>query len=153
MKRLVAVALREARRVRQQPVLWALLFPIPLAMTLILLGVFQRGVVSELPVSVLDQDRSAVSRIATRWLEATRGARLVTHVEDMGQARSSILEGESYAVLVIPPHFERDLVRGRAPHVSLLYNEQYLTVGNNLSADAARSVSAASATIVSLRGQ
>jgi len=42
---------------------------------------------------------------------------------------------------------ERDLLRGRSPRVTLLYNEQYLTAGNLISADVGRAVNAGSAAV------
>lgn len=153
MNRFLAVAEREWRRVLTMPVLWLLLLPIPLAMTLVLGGVLSGEVVRDLPLAVLDLDRSTTSRTATRWLESTRGGHVTAHVEDLGEARSVVLNGKAYAVLVIPRHFERDLGRGRQPHVSLLYNGQNLTVGNNLSADVSRGVMTAASAIVAHRGQ
>jgi ABC-2 type transport system permease protein len=153
MSGLTAVARRELRRLPHVPVLWALLGPIPVAMTLLLMGVFAAEVVRDLPVAVLDLDRSAASRTAARWLEATRGARLVEHVEDMGAARSAVLERQVYGVLVVPRHFERDLLRGRSPHVSFLFNEEYLTAGGNLSADVSRGASTAAALLTALSGR
>jgi ABC-2 type transport system permease protein len=153
MSGVAAVARRELRRLRRLPVLWALLGPIPAAMTLLLIGVFKTEVVRDLPVAVLDLDRSASSRIATRWLEATRSARLVSHVEDLGAARSAVLEREVYGVLVVPRHFERDLLRGRSPHVSFLFNDEYLTAGGNLSSDVSRGASTAAALLTALSGR
>ena len=153
MSALAAVARRELRRLRRLPVLWALLGPIPAAMTLLLVGVFASEVVRDLPVAVLDLDRSATSRTATRWLEATRGARLAGHVEDLGAARSAVLERQVYGVLVVPRHFERDLLRGRSPHVTFLFNEEYLTAGGNVSADVSRGASTAAALLTALSGR
>src|SRR5262245_34828170 len=148
-----SVARRELRRLRQLPVLYSLLGPIPVAMTLLLMGVFAEEVVRDLPVAVLDLDRSATSRIATRWLEATRSVRLVTHVEDLGAARSAILEREAYGVFVVPRHFERDLLRGRSPHLSFLFNEEYLTAGGNVSADVSRGAATGAAILTALSGR
>jgi ABC-2 type transport system permease protein len=153
MNGLTAVARRELRRVRGMPVLWCLLGPIPVAMTLLVVGVFAAEVVRDLPVAVLDLDRSATSRVATRWLAATRGAQVSTHVEDLGAARSAILERQAYGVFVVPRHFERDLLRGRSPHVSFLYNEEYLTAGGNVSADVSRGAAAAAAQLTALSGR
>jgi len=153
MSALEAVARRELRRLRDFPVLWSLLGPIPAAMTLLLVGVFAAEVVRQVPVAVLDLDRTATSRTATRWLEATRGAALAEHVEDLGAARSAVLERQVYGVLVVPRHFERDLDRGRSPHLSFLYNEQYLTAGGNVSADVSRGASAAAALLTQLSGR
>jgi ABC-2 type transport system permease protein len=153
MSALAAVARRELRRLPRLPVLWALLGPIPAAMTLLLTGVFASEVVRDLPVAVLDLDRSATSRTATRWLEATRGARLAGHVEDLGAARSAVLERQVYGVLVVPRHFERDVLRGRSPHVTFLFNEEYLTAGGNVSADVSRGASTAAALLTALSGR
>jgi ABC-2 type transport system permease protein len=134
-------------------VLWSLLGPIPAALTLLVVGVFSAEVVRDLPVTVLDLDRSATSRTATRWIEATRGARLAGHVEDLGAARSAVLKREVYGVLVVPRHFERDLLRGRSPHVSFLFNQEYLTAGGNVSADVNRGASTAAALLTTLSGR
>jgi ABC-2 type transport system permease protein len=101
---------------------------------------------------VLDFDRSVTSRRATRWLETNRSVRVVRWVEDLGEARTAILDGQVYAVLVFPRHLERDLGRRSAPHVTLLYNEQFLTVGNNLSADISRATSIAAGGLLAERG-
>jgi ABC-2 type transport system permease protein len=153
MSSLSAVARRELRRLRGLPVLWSLLGPIPIAMTLLLMGVFAAKVVRDLPVAVLDLDRSTTSRTASRWLQATRGAQVTNQVEDLGAARLAILERQVYGVLVVPRHFERDLMRGRSPHLSFLYNEEYLTAGGNVSADVSRGVTQAAAQLTALSGR
>jgi ABC-2 type transport system permease protein len=47
---------------------------------------------------------------------------------------------------VVPRHFERDVLRGRSPGVTLLYNEQYITAGNLIAADVSRALTGASST-------
>jgi ABC-2 type transport system permease protein len=153
MSGVAAVARRELRRLARLPVLCSLLGPIPAVMTLLIIGVFPTEVVRDLPVAVLDLDRSATSRIATRWLEATRSSRLAGHVEDLGAARSAVLERQVYGVLVVPRHLERDLLRGRSPHLTFLYNEEYLTAGGNVSADVSRGAAAGAALLTALSGR
>lgn len=153
MSSLAEVARRELRRLRALPVLWSLLGPIPVGMVLLVVGVFAAEVVRDLPVAVLDLDRSATSRVAARWLQATRSAQVARYVEDLGAARSAVLERQVYGVLVVPRHFERDLLRGRSPHVSFLYNEEYLTAGGNVSSDVSRGASTAAAQLTALSGR
>ncbi|HEY6224896.1 MAG TPA: ABC transporter permease [Gemmatimonadales bacterium] len=152
MRSLASVVRREAARLRRLPALWALLLPIPVAATLLVMGVLSSEVARELPVAVLDLDRTPAAQTATRWLEATRSARITAHVEDLGAARSLLLERTVYAVLVVPRHFERDLLHGRSPHVTLLYNEQAVTAGNLIVGDVVRAASAG-ATALAVRGQ
>jgi ABC-2 type transport system permease protein len=153
MSGVAAVVRRELRRLPRLPVLWSLLGPIPAAMTLLIIGVFRTEVVRDLPVAVLDLDRSATSRTATRWLEATRSSRVAGYVEDMEAARLAVLERQVYGVLVVPRHLERDLLRSRSPHLTFLYNEEYLTAGGNVSADVSRGAAAGAALLTALSGR
>lgn len=153
MSGLRAVVRREFRRLRSLPVLWSLLGPVPIALTLLLVGVFASEVVRDLPVAVLDLDRSATSRIATRRLGTIRSTQVAGHVEDLGAARSAVLERKVYGVFVVPLHFERDLFRGRSPHLTFLYNREYLTAGGNVSADVSGGASTAAAVLTVLSGR
>jgi ABC-2 type transport system permease protein len=147
MSRIARVMRRELHRLPHFPVLWALLGPIPLAAGLLLTGVFQAQVVRRLPIGILDFDATQTARLAARWVGAARTVNIVARVQDLGEAQALLVQRKVYAVLVIPRHFERDLLHGRSPRVTLLYNEQYLTAGNLVSADVARAVNAASGAV------
>src|SRR6185503_10903798 len=147
MSRIARVMARELRRLPRLPVLLALLGPIPLAGGVVLTGVFHSEVARQLPVAILDFDGSQTARLAARWVGAARSVHIVARIQDLGQAEELLVQRKVYAVLVIPRHFERDLLHGRSPRVTLLYNEQYLTAGNLISADVARAVNAASGAV------
>jgi ABC-2 type transport system permease protein len=139
--------LREIHRLPRLPVLSALLLPIPMGAALLLVGVFAAQVARQLPVGVLDFDGTQASRLIVRWAGAARTVNIVSRIQDLGQAESLLLQRKLYAVLVVPQHFERDLLHGHSPRVTLLYNEQYLTAGNLISADVARAVNAGSGAV------
>jgi ABC-2 type transport system permease protein len=144
MSPIARVMVREVRRLPRLPVLWALLLPIPVGAGLLLTGVFAAQVARQLPIGALDFDGTQASRLVVRWAGAARTVNIVSRVQDLDEAESLLLRRKLYAVLVVPRHFERDLLHQRSPRVTLLYNEQYLTAGNLISADVARSVNAAS---------
>ena len=147
MSRIARVIVRELRRLPHFPVLWALLGPIPLAAGLLLTGVFQAEVARRLPIGILDFDATQTARLAARWVGAARTVNIVARVQDLGEAQALLVQRKVYAVLVVPRHFERDLLHGRSPRVTLLYNEQYLTAGNLISADIARAVNTGSGAV------
>ena len=147
MSRIARVMRRELHRLPHFPVLWALLGPIPLAAGLLLTGVFHAEVARRLPIGILDFDGTQPARLAARWVDAARTVNIVARVQDLGEAQALLVQRKVYAVLVIPRHFERDLRHGRSPRVTLLYNEQYLTAGNLISADVARAVNAGSGAV------
>jgi ABC-2 type transport system permease protein len=147
MSRIARVMVRELERLPRFPVLWALLGPIPLAAGLLLTGVFNAEVVRRLPIGILDFDGTQTARLAARWVDAARSVDVVTRIQDLGEAQALLVQRQVYAVVVVPRHFERDLLRGRSPQVTLLYNEQYLTAGNLISADVGRAVNAGSGAV------
>ena len=140
MSRLLRVMRRELQRLPRLPVLGALLGPIPLAGALLLTGVFHSEVARRLPIAILDFDGSQTARLAARWVGAARSVNIVTRIQDLGRAEELLVQRKVYAVLVVPRHFERDLLHGRSPRVTLMYNEQYLTAGNLIVADVSRAV-------------
>jgi len=142
MSGVARVMRRELHRLPRFPVLWALLGPIPLAAGLLLTGVFEAEVASRLPIGILDFDGTQATRLAARWVGTARSVDVVTRIQDLGQAQELLVQRKVYAVLVLPRHFQRDLLHQRAPRVTLLYNEQYITAGNLISADVARAVNA-----------
>jgi len=107
----------------------ALLGPIPLAGALLLTGIFHSEVARRLPIAILDFDGSQTARLAARWVGAARSVNIVARIQDLGRAEEVLVQRKVYAVLVVPRHFERDLLHGRSPRVTLMYNEQYLTAG------------------------
>jgi len=142
MSSLARVMRRELDRLPRFPVLWALLGPIPLAAGLLLTGVFQAEVARRLPIGILDFDGTQTARLAVRWVGAARSVNVVARIQDLGQAQELLVQRKVYAVLVLPRHFERDLLHQRSPRVTLLYNEQYITAGNLIASDVARAVNA-----------
>jgi ABC-2 type transport system permease protein len=140
MSSVAGVIRRELRRLPRFPVLWALLGPIPLAGAVLLTAVFEAEVARQLPIAILDFDGTRATRLAARWVGTARSVKVVARIQDLGQAQALLVQRKVYAVLVLPRHFERDLLHQRSPRVTLLYNEQYITAGNLISADVARAV-------------
>jgi ABC-2 type transport system permease protein len=125
--------------------------PIPLAGGVLLTGVFHSEVARQLPVAILDFDGSQTARLAARWVGAARSVHIVARIQDLGQAEELLVQRKVYAVLVVPRHFERDLLHGRSPRVTLLYNEQYLTAGNLIVADVSRAVNTGASAVAVAR--
>lgn len=147
MRSVGRVMLREVRRVLRIPMLWILLGPVPLATVFLVTAIFQQEVVRQLPIAMLDLDGTLSARLAARWVAATRTVDIAAHVQDLGEAEEMLKRLQTYAVLVVPRHFERDLLHGRSPQLTLMINEQYLTAGNLISADVARAVNAGSGAV------
>ncbi len=124
------VFVRELGQFRKYPVLLALTVVLPLFLMGILSSVFSQGLVTRLPIAVLNLDGGDLSRAIIRTVDATPDTAVTINVSNLGEARRLILSGRVHGVLMIPDNLERDVAAGRRPEVVFFYNAQTLTTGN-----------------------
>ncbi|WP_370674954.1 ABC transporter permease [Pleomorphomonas sp. PLEO] len=136
--------LAELRQIGARPGLMFMLAPFPLLLFALLAAVFQMGLPRELPIAIVDQDRSTLSRQMVRIVDATPEVAVAYEASSLGGGRQLLLSGQVYAVVLIPSRTERDVLAGRRPEVVLFYNNQYMTPGSLV----ARSVGGALGTVV-----
>jgi len=138
---LVAVAVREWRRIVQSPYLMLMLVVFPVASGALMAALFGTGVARDIPVVVVDEDQSALSRTFIRMVDASAGVRVASSAPDMRAAERCVLRGDAYGVVLVPAHFERNVARGTAPAVTAFYNAQFVLpasqIKNSLAAAAA----------------
>lgn len=137
------VLVAELRQIGSRPGPMFMLAPFPLLLFALLAAVFQLGLPRDLPIAVVDQDRSTLSRQMVRIVDATPEVAVSHQATSLGEARRLLLSGDVYAVVLIPYRTERDVLAGRRPEVVLFYNNQLMTPGSIV----ARSVGAALGTV------
>lgn len=108
---------------------------------------FSAGLPRQLPIAVLDQDHSSLSRQLLRFLQATPGLQVTEHSKDAGQAERSLRRGAVYAVVGIPRDFAQTIKRGQAAQVTLLHNAQLGTHSGLIQRDVRTAVGTLSAAI------
>ncbi len=118
LRRLKAVAVREGKELRRDPVRLAF----ALLGSVFMMVIFGYGIsldVENLPFAVFDQDHSAQSR---SYLEAYRGSRYFEEhapVSSRQELHQRLQRSEVKIVLEVPPGFGRDLYAGRQPQVAV----------------------------------
>lgn len=117
--RFFAMARKEWIQLRRDPrsLVLAFLFPVLL---LVFFGYAITWDVEDLPLAVLDQDRSRASRELVDSYRASGYFTVTHHLEGDGEIEGLLTRGAVRAVLVIPPGFARELGAGRRVPVQLL---------------------------------
>lgn len=113
----------------------ALLLWLPLLSFLLIAGIFSAGQIRDLPIGVLDADRSPLSRQLARLIDAAPGVRIVASPLDHAAAMHAIQARSLYGVVEIPPGFERDLKRGQSADTLFFYNAQFATAAGIVAKD------------------
>ena len=124
------VAARELRWIRRDRSARFLLVGVPLIAFFILGLTFSSAVIRNLNTVVVDADGSAASRILVQSIAGAPGISLSARADDLTAAMKAIRSGKAISAVYIPANFERDLLAGRRPQVSLFYNTQFMTPGN-----------------------
>lgn len=126
----VLVAARELRWIRRDRVALFLMVGVPLIAFFMLGLTFSSAVIRGLNTVVVDADGSAASRTLVQSIAGAPGITLGARADDLTAAMQAIRSGKAISAVYIPANFERDLLAGRRPQVSLFYNTQFLTPGN-----------------------
>lgn len=145
MQALLASARRECRFLRGSPWDFALVTWIPCLLLMVLAWMFSGGVPRELPVAVVDLDRSTTSRELVRLLQASPGLIVAEQSASLPQAFSLARALKVYAVVHIPAGTSREIQRGGNGTIFSYFNASYQVGGQAVARDIDSAVQAATA--------
>ncbi|UYW00323.1 ABC transporter permease [Flavobacterium agricola] len=111
------------------PRLLALIFGIPFFVFIYYSSLMSQGVPTKLPVAILDQDNTPISRQLGLMLNATATIDLAYTVNDELEGESLVRRNDAYAFIIIPKDFQKNIQKGNNSTVSCFYNGQYLLSG------------------------
>lgn len=141
----VLVFRREVRRIMRRPGLLFLVLVFPLLVFFCLAAIFRGGVPTDLPIVVIDHDRTTISRQIISQIDATAEVAVAYRVNDLASARALVVDGSAYGALLLPANLERDARAGRQPEIVIFYNNQFMTPGSIV----ARAMQTAASTVSS----
>ena len=118
MVRILQMIQKEFRQIFRDRPMMGIIFVIPLVQLLILAFAITTDV-KHLKMSVLDYDKSAISREIIRAFSHTERFDIVEFSDDFGQIDHQMRAWQTQMALVIPPNFSKDLQRGGRPQVHI----------------------------------
>lgn len=126
---------REARRLGQSPWDLAMVTWVPVLAVVLIVWIFSSAIPRNLPVGVMDEDHSALSRQLVRMLNASPGMQVVDEFDSESSVQLALREVRVYGMINIPRDFERDIKRGIKAEVILRHNAQFATHSSLLQRD------------------
>ncbi len=94
--------------------------------------IFSAGQPTSLPVAIVDEDNTSVSRQISRLVDATAGVELVRDYTSAQSAINAIRSRDIFAVLVIPKGLEKSVLSGNPGQLVLQLNSQYSTYSSTI---------------------
>lgn len=142
-----ATFIREVGRMIRQPMYSVLMVVLPLVSFAFFAVLLEHGVTRNVPIAVLDQDQTPLSRTVTRMIDDTPTALVSYEIQTMEEGERLMREGKIMAIVLIPPQFEKDILSNRQTHVESYITGTNVTVNGLLSKDLQTAVSTFSAGI------
>lgn len=117
-QRLLAILIKELRQVRRDRLTFAMMVVIPIVQ-LILFGYAINTDPKRLPMALVAADQSEFSRSFVAGLENSQYFRIERRAASEAEADRLLAHGDVQFVLVVPPDFARQLLRGEHPALLL----------------------------------
>ena len=109
---------REYRAVFQDFGVILFFFALPFVYPIVYAAVYNPEVVREVPMVVVDNARTPLSRELAREMDATPHVRIVSYCANMDEAKRMMHEKNCYGILCIPGDFSKKIERGEQSVVS-----------------------------------
>lgn len=127
--KVTSILLRQWAIVSKDKWLLSCLTWIPLLLAASIWLIFSQGIARDLPVAVVDLEHSQISQQFTRLVDASPTLQVTQKYSSASDAAKAMIERDIYGYVVIPRHFDRDLLLGLNPQVSVFYNSQFILIG------------------------
>ncbi len=140
LHRIRTLVIKESREILRDRLFFGLALVVPPVLMLVL-GYGLTTDIEDIPIAILDEDRTPLSREYAHKFIASRYFDFRGYLQHEGELDGLVLGSRVRAVLVIPPDFQRDLHRGRTVAVQSIASgtvvQQAETVGGYIEATTA----------------
>lgn len=130
MKIFLSLLGREFKLFWNNKVLVLLFIGAPILYGVLIGSVYQKGVVDNLPILVVDQDRSELSRKAITMIEDNNSVYVAETLYDTNGMHELASTHNATCVVVIPKNFEKDILLKRYPEITSYINTSNLLTAN-----------------------
>ena len=134
-KALWSVMKRECRRLVSRPLYLFCMVVAPLFCYVFFTTLMDSGLPQDMPVGIVDQDHTSMTRQLTRTLDAFQQSKVVARYASFDEARRAMQRNEIYGFYYIPEGTTAEAQAQRRPTVSFYTNNTLLIAGSLLFKD------------------
>ena len=135
MQSIYRVAVREMRSLARRPLMWFCMVLAPLFCYVFFTSLMASGLPTNLPLGLVDCDRTTTTRQLARNLDAFQQTDIVREYASVSDARRDMQRGLIYGFYYIPEGTTRKAQRQTVPTVSFYTNYSFLIAGSLLYRD------------------
>jgi ABC-2 type transport system permease protein len=143
----------EWRRVLETRSALSLLFLAPLVYGVYYPQPYLNQILRKLPIAVVDNDLSELSRQMVENLDASGALNVVVRASTLAEARTAIDRGKAFAAIEIPADTERDVLKGITAHIPVYADATYLFLFRSTASGVATALGALTSELISRGGR
>jgi ABC-2 type transport system permease protein len=128
----IAIVYRETKRIFSSPTYWFATLILPLFILSVMATMFGNGLIRELPVGIVDNDNSQLSRSMARNIESVPELHVTKIYSNIAEAQNDIKAKKIYGYMYICKDFERNIKANRKVELPFYYHFALLSVGGEV---------------------
>lgn len=105
----------------------------PLLVIVLFSCMFAQGKPEHLPIAIIDQDQSSLSRNIEKYLTHNQSLSIYSVTPDTHQVEQLLNETKIWGYVLIPEGAEQRLVNAKDAEIAIAFNQSYFSVGNAIS--------------------
>ena len=105
----------------------------PLFIIVLFSSMFYQGKAEHLPIAIIDQDQSELSRSIEKYIRANNTLDIAVISQSPDDVEQLINENKIWGYISIPSGAEQRLVQAKDAEISIAFNQSYFSVGNSIS--------------------
>ena len=130
-----AVMRREMHRLTHQPMYFVLMVVLPVVSFAFFALLFNKGAIRNIPIAVLDEDHTTLSRKVAQMIDDTPTAMVAYDIQSMDEGERLMREGKIIAIVQIPAFFEKNILSNSQTHLENYISGTNISVNGLLSKD------------------
>lgn len=105
----------------------------PLCMIVLFSSMFYQGKPEHLPIAIIDQDQSELSRNIEKYVSHNATLDIVAVSQSPDEVEKLLNQTKIWGYISIPAGAEQRLVQAKDAEISIVFNQSYFSVGNSIS--------------------
>ena len=135
LRQIYDIMMRELSILRQNHIYRFCMVLFPLLVIFFFTSIMDEGIPLDMPIGVVDQDNTSMTRSLTRRLDGFQTSRVVARYPSVSEARRAVQRNEIYGFVYIPEGTTDQLLSSRQPKISYYYTYTTLAAGTMLMRD------------------
>jgi len=130
MKQLKYLLKREFKLFLTNKTLLSVFFLAPIIYAILIGSTYQKGKVTDIPVMVINHDKTPMSQQLIAMLEDNQSIHLLNYEQEPANLKDEVIRTEAAAVVVIPERFEAMMLQKKYPEINVYINTVNVLTAN-----------------------